>query len=233
MSRTNYLPTADAALLAWTANFGALITATPTAFGLTAILATEYTAQQTAYATALTAAINPNTRGKRTVFLKTQAKKTLVGLSRVLAQQINKTLTVTNDQRQQLGLTIASGTRTPVPVPAMQPVVTYSKINGRTVTIKLGREEAKRGRPSKVTGATVFTAAAGASLNDANAWSFNTSTTKTTLSVSFPAGDAQTVQITAFWTNARNESGPVAIPITVNLPASQNLPGAVKMKAAA
>jgi len=229
----DYLPNADAALANWTAHFAGIIAATPTDYGLTPVDAANYLTLQSDFVNKLAAATGADTRGKRTVFQKDQTKKLLVKQTRSIAQQINKMISVTDDQRQALGLTIASPDRKPVPVPSARPKVNFNGINGRTVSVELRQDSNKRGRPTKVTGATIFTAPLGTSLTDTDSWSFLTSTTQTKVDVTFPAGEAQTVQITAFWTNARNESGPAGFPITVNLPASQQLPGEVKMKMAA
>src|SRR3954464_13225947 len=56
MAGSGFLPDTDAGLLAWSLNFKTLITATPTAFGLTSALATSYGTLHDAYASALAAA---------------------------------------------------------------------------------------------------------------------------------------------------------------------------------
>ena len=51
-------------------------------------------------------------------------------------------------------------------------------------------------------------------------WKFAANTTRTTISIPFgPSATGDTVWITAFWSNSRDESGPAAAPVSVNLPA--------------
>jgi|GEM_PF-1176093 len=221
----DYIGDTDAKVLSFTANFGTLISDSPTVYGLSAPLATSYMDKQADYAAKLTAATDPLTRGKRTVFLKQEAKKELVALTRQYAQQINKMVTITNEQRQALGLTIADTHRTPVPVPQTSPFIQVKKQLGRTVTIELRQEANKRGRPSKVAGATIFTFTGANPPTSADGWKFSTNTTKTTVEVPFGSSNmGDTVWITAFWNNSRDESGPAAWPVSLNLPASPALP---------
>ncbi|MGH7179314.1 MAG: hypothetical protein ACREJC_18200 [Tepidisphaeraceae bacterium] len=55
MPSVTFFPSRDTELLAWSLNFKTLITATPTAYGLTAGLATAYGVLHDAFATALVA----------------------------------------------------------------------------------------------------------------------------------------------------------------------------------
>ena len=83
-----FLPTSDAALLAWSLNFNTLITATPTAYGLTAALATAYGTLHTGYATAL-AACEPPQRTKSAVAAKNLARTNLKNDARLLAKLVD------------------------------------------------------------------------------------------------------------------------------------------------
>ncbi|MGH7215343.1 MAG: hypothetical protein ACREIT_11325 [Tepidisphaeraceae bacterium] len=224
-SRRDYLPDKDAALLAWAQNFSRLINQTPAAFGITQEIAAEYGARLSDFANRLQAATDPATRGRRTVFLKDEARKILVALTRKVARQIGNTMSVTNDQRQELGITVPSQQRKSVPVPGTSPFIQVKSVDGRTVTIELRQSRSKRGRPGKVAGATVFTHAGESAPEAGDEWKFATNTTKTTVQIPFgPSATGDTVWITAFWSNARDESGPAAKAVSVNLPAGGVLP---------
>jgi hypothetical protein len=59
----------------------------------------------------------------------------------------------------------------------------------------------------------------------AGEWTFATSTTKTSFELPFgPSATGDTVWISAFGQNAKDESGPASMPTSVNLPAGGALP---------
>lgn len=106
-----------------------------------------------------------------------------------------------------------------MPVPSVKPLLSVKSIDGRSATVSIKRQDGKRGRPAKVASATIV-----ALLPDGS-FQFLANTTRTTETITFPSsavGDA--VTITAFWTNAKDESGPAATPLTVNLPAGEAMP---------
>src|SRR4051794_2282711 len=114
----DFIPSSDADLLAFGANFSTLITANPTSYGLSAPIATTLAAKQAAYAAALEAATNPSTRGGSTILAKDEARSDLVAYCREVARAVQGTMTVTNQQRYDLGLTVREAEPTPIPPPA-------------------------------------------------------------------------------------------------------------------
>src|SRR3954471_21610221 len=103
---TDFIPRSDQDLEAWATNFSSLITAGPTAYGLTAAIATTLAGKVAVYSAALAAATNPATRGGATVLAKRTARGDLVAYCRQLARAIQGNLTVTDAQRYALGLTV-------------------------------------------------------------------------------------------------------------------------------
>lgn len=72
----------------------------------------------------------------------------------------------------------------------------------------------------------------------ADGWQLLTSTTKVTVTATFPSSlpAGTTIWLAAFWTNAKGHSGPACIPVSANLPggASQVVMGELSpMKIAA
>lgn len=227
----DYLPKNDADLLAWTANFAAKINAAPADFGLTAPVAADYLGKQAAFAAALKTATNPDTRGKRTVYLKNQAKKALMTLARQVAKQVTGTMTVTDDQRQELGLPIPKGHRTPTPPPETAPALFATSVDGRIVTLELRQGTGRRGKPAGVASAIVFTASTAVGQNPPaagdSAWQFAQNTSLTTVQIDCgPSATGDTVHFTAFWCNSKAESGPAAKAISVPLPAGGSITAA-------
>ena len=224
-SRRDYFPTTDSGVEQFTANFSGLISIDPAVYGLDSKIAADYSGLQKDFAAKLTAAVNPATRGRLSVFQKDEARKALVLITRKYAQQISKMVSVTDDQRVELGITIADTKRTPVPAPTTSPHIKVIKTEGRYVTLELSQTKAKRGKPNKVAGATIFTFTGPVAPQGADGWKFIENTTKTTVQIPFPpSSTGDTIWITAFWSNSRDESGPAAAPISIALPAGGVLP---------
>jgi hypothetical protein len=121
----SYIPTQDSLLVPWTQNFSALITASPTSYGLTAGDASAYATLSANYVTAYNAAIAGGTRGPMAVSTKNGAKAALISQARQLATIIQATPAVTDDQKVSLGLTVRKTNRTPVPAPTESPLLSF------------------------------------------------------------------------------------------------------------
>lgn len=216
----SFLPSTDAALLAWSRNFSLRISATPTAYGLTAAQATSYAAANTAYANAYDAAVDPITRTRGKIAAKDDARKAVEAAARMLARYVQADPNVTNEQKIDLGLTVRKSDLTPVPPPAMSPDIDFVSVTGRTVRIRLHEASAaRRGKPAGVKGATVFSHVGQAPPGDISAWKFEANTSKTILDVAFPdtAPAGSLVWLTAFWFNTKSESGPACAPVSTNI----------------
>lgn len=132
------------------------------------------------------------------------------------------------------GLTVRDTPRSTVPAPKVAPIVKIKGTSGRTVTISLLQSASRRSKPRGVTGATVFTHTGPVAPDDRGQWEFFASTSRTTLEIPFGAsGTGDTVWITAFWHNAKDQSGPAATPVSVDLPRSAAAPVNAKLKVAA
>jgi hypothetical protein len=219
MASSGFLPTTDAALLAWSVNFNALVVATPTAYGLTAALATAYTTLHTAYATALAAAA-PGMRTKATVAAKNTARTNLKIDARLLDRLVQGTASVTDAQKLSLGLNVKSNP-TPIPPPSSAPGLDVVSVSAWTVKIKLHSTEsgATRGKPPGVSGASVFSFVGATPPNDIASWQFEGNTGRTNVDVIFPntVAPGAKVWLTAFWFNGRKQSGPACTPVSTNI----------------
>lgn len=179
-----FLPNTDAGLLAWSLNFSTKITATPTAYGLTSLLASAYADAHDAYAAAL-AACDPAVRNKPAVAAKNDAKFALKNLARNYSSLVHGTASVTDAQKLELGLNVRSAP-SPIPPPSQAPGIDILGVTGRTVKIRLhGDEVLKRAKPAGCKGAAVFSAV-GSAPSDPAAWKFEGNTTKTVFDVEFP-----------------------------------------------
>jgi hypothetical protein len=212
-------PTSDTGLLAWSLNFSTLITATPTAYGLTAAQATGYAAVHATFATAL-AACDPNSRNKSAVATKNTDRTNLKTQAKALASIINGTLTVTLAQKIALGIPPRSAP-SPIPAPSVAPALDVKSVSGWTVNIKLhdSSSGSGRGKPAGVSGASVFSYVGATPPNDMGSWKFEGNTGRTVLEVAFDTTNAPgtKVWLTAFWFNGRKQSGPACSPVSTNL----------------
>jgi hypothetical protein len=108
MANRDFLPTKDAELLAWSTSFSEKITATPTAFGLTAPQSTAYVGLHSAWSNALAIATDPTTRTRGSIAAKNDARTPMKAMARELARIVNAFPSITNQQRIDLGSTPAT-----------------------------------------------------------------------------------------------------------------------------
>jgi hypothetical protein len=216
------VPTNDNLLANWSTNFSSKISSTPTAFGLTAALATSYAALHTTFLAAHAAASVPGTRSQSLVSAKNSAKLPLLANARYLYQIVQGTPSVTNAQRDDLGIKIRKTEPTPTPIPANPPALIVQSVSGWTARIKLrdAVDAARRGRPAGTTGAAVFSFVGASAPADIANWQFEGNTGKTELDVQFDTTLAAGARVwmTAMWFNGAKQSGPACAPVSTNLP---------------
>jgi hypothetical protein len=215
----DYLPGSDAAFLAFTDSMRRIISVDPAAFGISPADAESFATSQIDYATTLRAATDPATRGKYTVQLKDTAKKELVGITRRLARLINNTMSVSDAQRTELGLTVRKTTRTPSAIPATAPKIDVLRVDGHDVTIALRDvlRPTSKARPIGVVAATVFTHVGETPPDDVQQWRFeggvsSVSRVRYTFDQAIEPGTR--VWFAAMWVNPRSQSGPVSEPVS-------------------
>lgn len=220
----DYLPATDGGLNDWAANFGAQITADAPDLGITPEEAGGFTVLQTDYATKYAAATNPETRGRATVLAKNTAKRLLVRESRKLAMKITNNPGVTDQQRNNLGLTVRDDDPSPVAVPDTSPIIEVVSVKGNRISLRLrvsanGEPVSGRGKPTGVTGATVLSYVGEQPPTEISDWKFEGSTTRTSVLLDMPASLAagSKVWLTAFWFNRKSQSGPATQPVSTSV----------------
>ncbi len=223
----------DTDLLAWSNNFSQRLTATPAAFGITAPQALAYAQNNASFVVALNAWREPITKTPIASANKKAARQTLLMMAKYLVNSINSNPSITDAQRDELGIR-ARKKPSPIPAPSVSPLIDIESVSGRTVSIRLHGDAARRGRPRGVQGAGVFTAIGETAPVEIEQWKFEGLTTKTKFEITFPeSASAGTVWITANWYNERGQTGLACAPVSVNLPASQIVPVTAKIKIAA
>lgn len=123
----DYIPKSDSGFASWLSNFSALLTASPTTYGLSAPDAVVVAAENTAFQSALTAASDPTTRTSVTVAAKDAARATAESIVRPFAVSISLNATVSNGDKTAIGVTVRSTTPTPIPAPVAVPSIELIK----------------------------------------------------------------------------------------------------------
>jgi hypothetical protein len=218
----DFLPSRDAELVTWSTNFNTRVSAAPTTYGLTAGQATAYDALHDAFVAAYNTASADATNSTANVIAKDDARANLKANARTLARIVQANPSVTNVQRSELGLTVRDAEPSPIPPPAAAPGLDVVSVSGNTVRVRLHDtlNPARRGRPDGVAGAAVFSYVGATAPSEAAGWTFEGNTVKTTVNVMFPAATAPGAKVwfTAFWFNAKAQSGPACAAVGTNLP---------------
>lgn len=213
-------PSSDGGLLAWSANFLALITDTPTAFGLVAGDAAAYGLVHDVWAAAL-AACDPAQRNKTATVAKNAARANLKNAAILLANKVYSTSTVSDAQKVELGIPPRSAPTT-VPVPASAPVMEVISVSDWTVRMRLrAAGGVSRGKLPGTAGASVFSYVGPTPPTDIASWKFEGNCGRVTrIDVAFDNALAPgtKVWLCAFWFNGRKQSGPACTPVSANLP---------------
>src|SRR3954452_23681765 len=121
-SFTDFFPAREPELRDWSNNFSAKITATPTAYGLTAAQATTFAALNTTWVDAYVAIADPTTRTRGKVATKNTAKRAMMDNARLLSAIVQAAPGVTDEQKIDLGLKVR-GTPSPINPPTESPVL--------------------------------------------------------------------------------------------------------------
>jgi hypothetical protein len=216
MSKT-FLPRTDAGLLAWSSNIVARMATDSSVHGVPTAQYTAYAALHATYAAAYTEAYEPQTRTKGAVQAKKDAARLLRRAAKQLAYVVYGYPQITNQQLEDLALTVHDIEPTPQPVPEHAPAVKLISVNGRLVTAQLSdsQTESRRGRPPFTAGALIYSHVGDELPADMTGWRQEGITGKTRIEVLFPltVQPGSKVWITAQWFNNRKETGPACTPI--------------------
>lgn len=219
----SYLPTADLMYQAFVVNFAALLTADPAAYGEDAASALIVQTAVDDFVAAMTLATDPTTRTSPTIADKDYKRALCTARMRPVAMRINALASVTDLQREALGLTVRKTDKTPVPPPATAPSLAVIAITPGINKLAIADETTptSKAKPAGVTGCEIFRAVGAVPAVDPAAASYFARTTKTPVSLS-TAGTTpgQTVTYFARWTTRSGPSGvaqhgPWSLPLAI------------------
>jgi hypothetical protein len=205
----------QADVVAGAANAAALLSGSPTTYGITASQATAFSALNTTLQTKYSAAVDPSTRTRAAIAEKNDALRAMRSMAINLAKIIYATGTVTDGQLIGLGLLPRSG-RSPVPPPTDAPVLEVGVVSGRLVNVRVhaaGSE--RRGKPAGAIGANIYSYVGETPPADPRAYHFEGMTTRTRAQVLFPdtVASGATVWLSANWVSARGQTTQSCAPV--------------------
>jgi hypothetical protein len=214
-----YIPARDGDFGAWLDNFSALISASPTTYGLTSADATNLASVTAAWDSAYAAAISGATRGPMTVNLKDVARVNATAVARTLATIIQANPGITDAQKTALGLTVRKTLPTPIPAPTSSPLLTFIAATPLQHTLRFADQStpAARAKPFGVQSLQLYVSVLGGPPPTGPGPS-NLVFTKNPIAVNFSTdniGKIATYQ--AAWITQRGLLGPISAPLTATV----------------
>jgi hypothetical protein len=206
----DYIPQSDGAFLEWAKPLVTYAAAHVAAFNVPQGALTPIQTQLAAYETAFEAAQNPN-RGKVDVLNKNEARDALkTSLRTFVKAYLSYNPAVTDADKENMGLPLHDGTRTPTPPPSTIPEakIDSSIIRQLTIHFKDNGSE-KRGKPSGVHGVEIvwsITDSVPATMDE-----FKNSVFDTASPYTFTFDESQRGKKIFFclrWENAKGDKGP-------------------------
>lgn len=131
-----YMPVADNPLAVWAANFTAVLTADPTAFGETSGVALTCTNAYNDYQAALDLVNDPATKTSVTVAAKNYQKSLMKAAIQPVAVRISGNPSVDPAQKVTIGVTVRIPTRTRASVADMPMTLTIEGVTPQNVTLR-------------------------------------------------------------------------------------------------
>lgn len=213
---SGYIPTKDADLDTWASNWSTKVTAAPATYGLTAPIAVVVAALFATWHAAYLAATAPTTRSPTTVAAKDSAKGAMVPILRLYSQQVKANDTVSNANKEALGIHIDDTVPTPIPPPTTHPIVTVVSSGTQSMVLRFADEvsPASRRRPFGAIGLLLRKQVSVSPGIDPEAGAFEGLFTRIPFEVAFiPADVGKTCRFWAQWTNGKGQEGPWSAPV--------------------
>jgi hypothetical protein len=207
------------------------LTASPTTYGTTAAVATQYAAVHDAFITANdnnVAARAAGTRSSALASIKDDAKSALLAFARPLYKTIQADTAVTDAAKIELGIVVPDVLPSPQPVPNFAPGLTIVGVDGRLVRIRLfdPANPTRRRIPAGINGATVMSFIGAAPPADPGAYKYEGSTSRAIVDILFPESAVPGTQVwlMAFFFNERKQNGPACTAVGTNINYGGSMP---------
>lgn len=212
MAQSNFIPGADSDFNLWQGALVSILQANATAWGITAADITALIVLQTLWTAAFGKAANKQNRTSADVQAKDDARLNYENaLRRFIAQWLSNNSKVPNSERQRMGITVKTGSRTAAPVPTTCPVASIDFSSRLQHTIAFADEATPRTRakPDGVHGCEVWMKLSNVAPTDASEFIFLATDTATPFVATFNSADVgKTAWYMLRWVNTRGERGP-------------------------
>lgn len=208
----DYIPQNDAEFNLWQTSLMDITNSFAADWGISPEDLSALAGKQAIWADAFARASNKQNRTSADVQAKDDARESYVkDLRRFIAQWLANNSKVSNSDRGRMGLTVKSGTRTPVPVPVTLPVGTVDFSIRLQHTISYSDEATPRSKakPAGVHGCEIWMKIDGNAPTDASELSYVSTDTSSPYTVPFEGRYAgRIVYYWLRWVNTRGEHGP-------------------------
>ncbi len=208
---SDYLPSQDAELVAWMTNFVTYANANLAALGLVAGDMTPVSTNQTTFNTTFNANIAAQNNAKNAAAAKDLARTNLEIVVRTVVRKIQGTPTVTNAQRQSLGISERGTARTPIGIPKSSPILSVDTSQRLQHTIGFVDEETptSKAKPEGVRGCQIWLFIGAVPSKLPAEYHYLTTDTKTPYVYHFEGEDGgKNANYMGRWVNTKDEPGP-------------------------
>lgn len=211
-STAPYIPSKNANLIAWAANFATLIAANPATYGLMSGDAATISGTNTALAAAYALITSPSTKTAQTVSAYNTEKVMALATFRPYAQTISLNAGVSTANKTAVGVNPRTSTPLPITAPTTAPVLTAQSTSTAGTIIRYRDATASpsvKSKPYGVIGLQLFAMASTTAITDPTLLPLIGQYTKSPLTVAMGSGAAgKTVYFAARWITRKGLVGP-------------------------
>jgi hypothetical protein len=207
----DYIPQPDGDFNAWETNFVTYVGVNTAALGLLPADVTPLTAAQTAWNTGYSGHVTAQAAAESATENKDDKRKAFEGVIRPLVNRLQASTTVTDAQRQAMGITVRDTHHTPVGPPTTRPVADVTSPERLRHVIRFGDESTpnSKAKPAGAIGAEIWMKIATAPPTDPAEFTFVALDTRTPYTLDFPSVDGgKTVYYLLRWVNTKGQKGP-------------------------
>jgi len=207
MSYTDYVPGSDAEFNIWQAEVVSDVLSNATLWGILTAEVSTLVAQQAIWVTAFAKGGNQNNRQRPDVQDKDDARAVFEkALRKFIAKWLANNDKVSDAERIRMGLTVRSGTHTPVSVPSSNPVanIDFSVLLQHSINFVDSDTPTSKAKPVGIIGAEVW-----CKLGDASSYNYLglcTATPEVVTYLDADAGKKATYRLR--WVNTKGDEGP-------------------------
>lgn len=210
-SATDYIPNSDADFSAWIHNLVTYANANLAGLGLTAADLTPLQTAVTGWDTVYPAHVAAQASAQSARQAKDDSRADVEGAVRPLVGKLQSTTTVSDAQRQALGITVRATSKTAVSVPTTRPVAQVDTGQRLRHAISFVDEltPTTRAKPDGVTGCEIWTKVGDPAPTGPGEVAYLALDTRTPYVVEFNGSEAgKTAYYMLRWINTRGERGP-------------------------